>query len=154
MGPGNNITYLFQHVADVIGKQTDQLLQKEVGIGLSQYRILMVLEWNPRVTQNAIALSLGQTEASISRQIKVLEKSGLLATKPDPLNRRKHIATPTPKGAQATEAASTLLRRSTGAEFGALDEASLNGLYDTLHRLHKNICRQGKTGACNHQLGF
>jgi DNA-binding MarR family transcriptional regulator len=154
MGPGNNITYLFQHVAEVIAKQTDLLLQNELGIGLSQYRILMVLEWNPRVTQHAIAQSLGQTEASISRQIKVLEEQGLLATKLDPINKRKHIATPTPKGAQATEAASLLLRRNTGAEFGALDETRLDALYDSLHRLHKSICRPGRQGACNHQLGF
>lgn len=154
MGPGNNIAYLFQHIAEVMAKQTDQLLQQHIGIGLSQYRILMVLEWNPRNTQSAIALSLGQTEASISRQIKLLEKRGLLATKPDPMNRRKHIATPTPKGAQATEAAASLLRRHSGSEFGSLEEQNLVSLNETLHRLHKTACRPGKQGACNHMLGY
>ncbi|HXR49712.1 MAG TPA: MarR family winged helix-turn-helix transcriptional regulator, partial [Verrucomicrobiae bacterium] len=67
MGPTNNLSYLIQHLAAVMGKQSDQLLQEQLGIGYSQYKILMVLEWNPRVQQRTIAESLGQTEASISR---------------------------------------------------------------------------------------
>lgn len=154
MGPSNNFGYLLQHLASVLGKQSDQLLQEQLGIGLSQYRILMVLDWNPRVTQNSIAMSLGQTEASISRQIKILEKRGFLAIKPDPMNKRKHIATPTPIGAQTTEAATALLRRSGSTQFAVLDDQQLVALTSSLQQLHKNVCRPGKAGACNHLLGF
>src|SRR5487761_1124155 len=100
MGPSNNINYLLLHLAAVIGKQSDQVLQEQLGIGLSQYKILLVLEWNPRIQQKSISDSLGQTEASISRQIKLLKKKGLLTTKADPANKRKHVSLPTPKGMQ------------------------------------------------------
>src|SRR3954464_11603246 len=106
MGPTRNLTYLIDHLAAVMGKQAEQALQEQLGIGLSQYRILMVLEWNPRVQQRTIATSLGQTEASVSRQIGLLKNKGLLATKVDLNNRRKHITAPTPLGMQITEAAS------------------------------------------------
>src|ERR1700752_4342498 len=105
MGPTNNLSYLIRHVSAVISKQSDQVLQEQLGIGLSQFKILMVLEWNPRVQQRTIADSLGQTEASISRQVKLLIGKGLLVSRADPRNRRKHITTPTPLGMQITEAA-------------------------------------------------
>src|SRR3954470_24781839 len=116
MGPGNNLTYLIDHLAAVIGKQADQVLHEQLGIGISQYRILMALEWNPRVGQKTLATSLGQTEASISRQIKLLQSKGLLESRIDPNNRRKHITVPTTKGMQITEAAADVMRRSLGPE--------------------------------------
>src|SRR5579871_5971468 len=111
MAPTNNLSYLIQHLAAVMGRQTDQILQEQLGIGLSQYKILMVLEWNPRIQQKAIADSLGQTEASISRQVKLLKTKGLLLSKADPSNKRRHMSVPTPLGMQVTEAAADLLRR-------------------------------------------
>src|ERR1700741_4591375 len=116
MNPVTNLAYLLQHLAAVMGRQSDQVLQEQLGIGLSQFKILMVLEWNPRVQQRAIADSLGQTEASISRQIKLLKEKKLLATKQDPQNRRRHITAPTPLGMQITEAAVAIMRRSFGPE--------------------------------------
>jgi DNA-binding MarR family transcriptional regulator len=154
MGPANNLSYLLNHLAAVMGKQSDQVLQEQLGIGLSQYKILMVLEWNPRVQQKAIADSLGQTEASISRQIKILTEKGLLVSKQDPQNRRKHTTTPTPLGMQLTEAANGILRRSFGHDFTNLGEDQLMKLTASLQQLHKVVCQQGKLGACDHQLGI
>lgn len=154
MGPANNLSYLLHHLAAVIGKQSDQALQEQLGIGLSQFKILMVLEWNPRVQQKAIADSLGQTEASVSRQIKLLKEKGLLVSKADPQNRRKHITTPTTKGMQVTEAANNVLRRDFGQDFASLGDDQLMQLVTGLQRLHRLVCRPGKAGACDHQLGM
>ena len=154
MGPTNNLSYLVQHLSDVMGRQSDQVLQEQLGIGLSQYKILMVLEWNPRVQQRAIADSLGQSEAAISRQIKLLKAKGLLLSKVDPGNRRKHITAPTPLGMQVTEAATNILRRNFGPDFSGLGEDKLLQLITGLQQLHRIVCRPGKLGACDHQLGF
>lgn len=154
MGPTNNLTYLVEHLAAIIGKQSDQVLQEQLGIGLSQYKILMVLEWNPRVQQRSIANSLGQTEASVSRQIKLLTGKGLLIAKQDPGNKRKHITAPTPLGMQITEAANNILRRSFGTEFSALGEDQLMQLIGGLQQLHAIVCKPGKPSACDHPLGL
>jgi DNA-binding MarR family transcriptional regulator len=154
MGPGNNLTYLIDHLAAVLGKQTDQVLKERLSIGISQYRILMALEWNPRVGQKTIATSLGQTEASISRQIRLLQSKGLLESRIDPNNRRKHITVPTTKGMQATEAAADILRRSLGPELNRIGDDQLMQLQSGLSKLHKLVCRPGQTGACDHNLGF
>lgn len=154
MGPTNNLSYLVQHLSSVIGKQSDQVLQEQLGIGLSQYRILMVLEWNPRVQQKVVAENLGQTEASVSRQIKVLTAKGLLVSRPDAKNKRKHITLPTPLGAQITEAATAILRRSLGPDFASMGEDQLLQLVASLQKLHAIVCRPGKLGACDHPLGL
>jgi DNA-binding MarR family transcriptional regulator len=154
MGPTNNLGYLIQHLASVMGRQADQVLQEQLGIGLSQFKILMVLEWNPYVQQSSIAESLGQTEASVSRQIKLLQAKGLLTSRQDPENRRKHITSPTPMGMQITEAASAIMRRSFGPEFSQLGEKQLMQLITGLQDLHRLVCRPGKVGACDHPLGF
>jgi DNA-binding MarR family transcriptional regulator len=154
MGPTSNLSYLIQHLSAVMGKQADQLLQEQLGIGQSQFKILMVLEWNPRVQQKTIAESLGQTEASISRQIKLLQKRGLLEVKPDPQNKRKHITAPTTLGMQMTEAATAIIRRSFGPEFARLGDDQLMQLIQGLHNLHHVVCQPGKLGACDHPLGL
>lgn len=154
MGPTNNLSFLMNHVASVIGKQSDQVLREQLGIGLSQYKILLVLEWNPRVQQRSIADSLGQTEASISRQIKLLKTKGLLQSKIDHTNRRKHLTAPSPLGMQVTEAATNILRRSFGPDFASLGEDHLLQLITNLQKLHRIVCRPGKLGACDHQLGL
>jgi len=154
MGPSRNLSYLLHHVAAVIDKQSDQILQEQLGLGLSQYRILMVLEWNPRLQQKAIADSLGQTEASISRQIKLLKLKGLLVSRTDSNNRRRHITAPTPLGMQITEAATDILRRGFGPEFSNLGGSQLEQLSNNLQRIHSMVCKPGKLGACDHQLGL
>jgi DNA-binding MarR family transcriptional regulator len=154
MGPTNNLGYLVQHLAAVIGRQSDQVLQEQLGIGLSQFKILMVLEWNPQVQQKFIAESLGQTEASVSRQIKLLQKKGLLQSRIDPDNRRKHVTAPTPLGMQITEAATAILRRNFGPDFALMGEKQMMQLLAQLQNLHYAVCRPGKLGACDHPLGF
>ncbi len=154
MGPTNNFNYLVHHLAAVMGKQSDHILRDQLGIGQSQYKLLLVLEWNPRVQQRAIADSLGQSEASISRQIKLLKQRGLLLSKPDPTNRRKHLTTPTPLGMQITEAATAIMRRSFGPEFARLGGDQLLQLIADLQQLHQIVCRRGNIGACDHQLGI
>lgn len=154
MGPTNNLGYLIQHLAAVMGRQSDQVLQEQLGIGLSQFKILMVLEWNPRVQQKAIADSLGQTEASVSRQIKLLKAKKLLVTKQDPQNRRRHITVPTTLGMQLTEAATAIMRRSFGPEFAGIGDDQLMQLITGLQKLHRVVCQPGKLGACDHPLGL
>jgi DNA-binding MarR family transcriptional regulator len=141
-------------MAAVMSKQTDQLLQEQLGIGLSQYRILTALEWNPRVQQKIIANNLGQTEASVSRQVSLLSQKGLLIIKRDATNHRKHIITATPKGMQLTEAANAIIRRSMGPEYASLGEDQLQQLIASLQSLHKIVCKRGKLGACDHSLGL
>jgi DNA-binding MarR family transcriptional regulator len=106
----SSISFMIQGTAALLLKQSDQVLQEQLGIGMSQFRILKIVQANPRMLQRHIADALGQTEASISRQVKLLHDKQLLATHINPKNRREHITSLTPKGFQITEAAQDVLQ--------------------------------------------
>jgi DNA-binding MarR family transcriptional regulator len=152
MRPTNKIGYLLQHVSFVLARQADQALQERLGIGFSQYKILMTLQMNPHVQQKQIAESLGQTEASISRQIKLLHEKGMLTTRINPDNKRVHITTPTTKGLKMTEAARAVFQDVYGPMFDRMSPKTQQQLTEGLESMHDFACQPGKTAACDHPL--
>jgi DNA-binding MarR family transcriptional regulator len=100
---------LLHQLSATFGRESDQILQEQLGIGLSQYKILETLVENSVMQQRYIAVQLGQTEASISRQINLLERKGLIESMRNPVNRREHITTLTARGERLTEAAEKVL---------------------------------------------
>ena len=145
-----NPGYLLQHLAATMGRQNDHLLQDRLGIGFSQFKILMVLVRNPYIQQKDIADWLGQTEASISRQIKLMVKQGLLKTMVPPENRRRHITVPTAKGSRLADSAIQALNDFHGPVFAKLSDRQQQQLLMSLHHLHEGVCQAGKVGACDH----
>lgn len=146
----NNIGYLLQHLATVLAKQSDQLLSERLGIGFSQFKILMVLQVNPHTRQRQIADKLGQTEASISRQIALMHDKHLLQTTINPNNRREHLTTPTTKGLRLLEEALSILNAFHGPMFEAVPEKQREQLLDALALMHTRACQSGRIGACDH----
>lgn len=149
MGPTKNIGYLLQHLAFTLAKQSDQMLQEQLGIGFSQFKILMALQWNPHVQQRQIAESLGQTEASISRQIKLMLEKGLLQSQVSPQSRRERITTPTTKGLKLGDAALEALNNFHRPMFEQLSDHQREQLLQILGTMHEYSCQAGKTSACH-----
>lgn len=144
------VTYLLQHIAAIMGRQTDQVLQERLGIGLSQLRILLLLQHEPGVSQRTLGDRLGQTEASISRQIKLMTEKGYLASAVNPKSRRERLSMLTPKGAKITEAAKDVLANYHEPLSGLLGEKTHKQLSDTLVALHGQVCAVAKPFACDH----
>lgn len=140
---------LLGHLAAILHRQTDQILFERLGIGLSQYRILATLERWPASTQRTLAAMLGQTEASISRQIGLLRAKGLLATKTDPAERRRRLAALTAKGAKFTLAAREALEQFYSPLFANLKGRQQAHLHELLTSLHDNTCTPGQRLACD-----
>jgi DNA-binding MarR family transcriptional regulator len=124
----------------MIGKQSDQVLQEQLGIGLAQFKILRMLQHEPRTTQKEIAHHLGQTEASISRQVKLMLEGGLLQSMRSPKDHREHLTVVTPKGERLTEAAFTALARYHQPTFEALSDKQQEQLIAALETLHGQLC--------------
>lgn len=104
-----NLGYLLHHVAFALDRQSDQVLQERLGIGFSQFKILMAVKWKGAVQQKQIASYLAQTEASVSRQVKLLHDKGLIISRLNPRSRREHLTMLTPKGDQTLERAMRVL---------------------------------------------
>jgi len=149
MEPNNNIGYLLQHLAHAMARQNDQVLQERLGIGYSQFKILMVLDRHPYVQQRQIAEALGQTEASISRQIKLMTDRGLLQSTVSEANRRQHITTLTGKGIRLGEEAMNALNNYHYPMFERLKPKDQEQLMKTMLSMHEYVCQSGKSGACD-----
>ncbi|HSX16964.1 MAG TPA: MarR family winged helix-turn-helix transcriptional regulator [Patescibacteria group bacterium] len=150
MGPIITIGYLLQHTATILMRQSDQVLQERLGIGMSQLRLLMILQINPNVQQRKLAECLGQTEASISRQTKLLCEKGMLASRVNPKSRREHITVLTAKGTKMTEAALEVLQQYHSPMFDLLTEKQQQQLKESLTKFHAYTCVPGKPFACDH----
>lgn len=143
----NELGFLIQHLAFSFGRLNDQVLQERLGLGFSQFKLIAVLERKPHIQQKQIAEALGQTEASISRQIKLLQDKNLLQTVPNPQNRREHITTLTPKGVRFTEEARRVLAQYYEPIFEHLSEKQQLQLTGTLQMLHEEVCKRNVSGA-------
>jgi len=150
MRPVITVGYLLQHTATIIMRQSDQVLQERLGIGMSQFRILFILHGTPNIQQRKLAECLGQTEASISRQIKLLVEKGLLAVRVNPKSRREHITVLTTKGTKMTEAALEVLEQYHTPMYDLLSEKQKQQLLESLGAFHAYTCAQGKPYACDH----
>ncbi len=148
MYPQADTGYLLYHVANALYGQSDQALQEQLGIGLSQLRILSLLAWQTNLTQKELSDLLGQTEASISRQVALLETKQLLQTKTDPDERRRHLVAPTAKGLKVTQAAREALTACHKPIFGSLSEKQQHQFAEILEALHAHICAVGRPRAC------
>ncbi len=154
LGPVGTIGYLLQHTAINLSRQSDQILQERLGIGMSQFRLLMILRYEPNIQQRKLAECLGQTEASISRQIKLLVEKGLLIIRINPKSRREHITVLTARGVKMTEAALEILNQYHEPMCNLLNEKQRQQLTEMLATFHKHVCVEGKPFACDHPFNI
>lgn len=73
------IHWQIHRLAFLLEKQADEALKRQLGIGFAQYKVIEAINQNMLARQNTIATMLDQTEASISRQIRILRKKGLIS---------------------------------------------------------------------------
>ncbi len=149
MEPVQQLGYLLHHLSFVVDRQSDQILQERLGIGFSQFKILMALKWHESVQQKHIADSLGQTEASISRQIKLMHDKGLLESRVSPTNRRQRLTVLTNRGLKLADEAMVTLNRYHEPMFMRLSDKQRVQLAETLSAMHGEVCSDNKPGRCH-----
>jgi MarR family transcriptional regulator, transcriptional regulator for hemolysin len=141
--PKDTIGYLLQHVSFVLGRHSDQVLSEQLGIGIAQYKIMTILQWRSDIRQRDIAKMLGQTEASISRQIKLMQDSGLLEVRINPSNRREHQTMLTYKGSRLARTATEILNRYHRPAFEHMSARQQQVLHELLTSMHQAVCKDG-----------
>lgn len=94
-----------------IQQDLDSLLMKEVGVGLSAYRILSTLDDRVASSQRKIAVELGQTEANVSRQVRHMAEANLVKIAPAKKDKRQRDITLTMKGQKKLALAERLLHK-------------------------------------------
>ena len=133
------IGFYLQRVTNLLLRESDQVLQEQLGIGMSQLKILEIVQSSSRLLQRQIAEALNQTEASVSRQVKLLHRKQLLVTQANPKDHREHITTLTPKGMRILEAALDVLKSFQAPFMSDLSEKQQTELLAMLGRIEQQM---------------
>ena len=107
-------------LAFLLEKRADESLKQQVTIGFAQYKVLEAIGRNSLAKQNMIAELLDQTEASISRQIKILEKKDLIVVATVMGNKRARELSLTEKGEELLQQCEEILDLAQAQVIGAL----------------------------------
>lgn len=144
--------YLLQHIGTILERQFDQALMEQLGIGTSQYRILLALEAHSNISQKHLAANLGQTEASISRQVRLLQARSLISIQVHPRSRRERVANLSPKGQTIITAAKDLFSQVSASLLGGLSDRQQKVFRESLAILHDRSCSPDTPRSCDHEL--
>lgn len=131
----DSLGYTLHQLVFILDRQSDEALHLELGVGFSQFKILMAARHSVGLKQNDIANHLGQTEASVSRQIKLMKQAGLLSVQIDPANRRARSIVLTTKGADLERRCIEVLEHTHATVFGSLSFAEQRLMRELLERL-------------------
>jgi DNA-binding MarR family transcriptional regulator len=137
----NTVGYLLHELAHLIDAESDQVLLERLGIGFAQFKVLIVLEEHDGATQKQIANALNQTEASISRQIKVLKNKALIDVSTSTSNRREHLVFLSERGHQMIDKATNALNAYHAPMFERLSEKQQLQIAETLQLIRNTINR-------------
>lgn len=122
-------------LAFLIEKKSDEVLREQLSIGFAQYKVLEAISHNSLAKQNLIAELLDQTEASISRQIKLLEKKGLIIVSQVMGNKRARELSLTMQGEEIVSQAKQLLDIATSQIVGVLNLQEQNNMQELFLRM-------------------
>lgn len=153
MSPKVAVPYLVQHIGETLDRQLDQVLQEQLGIGMSQYKILSLLVSGAEKGQRMLAKHLGQTEAGVSRQVALLLRFGMVSAHVNPQNKRQNLVTITPKGLKVAEAAKYAADHYLETLWPTMADKQQKQLQDALIVLHAWSCQPSKLTSCDHPQG-
>lgn len=102
LAQSKEITYKIHKAVFLLDKMSDQILQDRLGLGFSQFLVMMTLAGQPKVPQKFVAKSLDQTQAAISRQIDLLVNKKLVSRDRNPDSRREYVLSLTKLGEKKT----------------------------------------------------
>ncbi len=105
------------------------------GLTMWGYITLSHLVRGPAETQQSLAAAIGHDKTRLINVLEELEVEGLIARKPDPLDRRARLVAITPAGQRRHAAAVADIRQMEEQLLGELDRAERETLLAVLPRL-------------------
>lgn len=106
-----SLPYSLHRLAFILQRMSDDILQRDLGVGYAQFKMMMGLKFSPGCEQRYLARHMDQTEAGISRQIRLMQDMKLVDINLDSKDRRRRHLTLTVKGEDTLKKAKQLLER-------------------------------------------
>jgi DNA-binding MarR family transcriptional regulator len=133
--PIRQVVQPFFKAAFLLDRVVDRMLLEERGMRIAQFRILLALKHYDGISQRRIAEYWGIAEASVSRQLKILGRKGLVQEDPNPEKRREHQLRLTAAGEKEIKEAMNAADRKLEDLFAAMDDNTRRALTENLNAM-------------------
>lgn len=137
-----SVGFIVNSTAKAFQKALDVDLRKNVGVSISQWRVVAILVLQPGLTQKEIADKGGIEGATLVPVIDKMEKDGLLKRKPDPKDRRVNRIYLTPKADSLWNSMIECALRIRKVSTKDVPEDQLKITLETLRKISKNLVTQ------------
>lgn len=138
--PLDNTYYLLHHLSFIFDKELDAVLKEQTGIGITQFKVLSVLESWPYSQQRSIAKILGLDESGVSRHVVALVRGGFVQKESHPSDGRQQLIVLSAKGSAILEQAQTIRDSVSRRLLSTLPAAEQKQFHSLLQRLHRRAC--------------
>lgn len=132
--------FLVRQVAARMDRAGDALYREHLGISLSQFLVLSVVDAFPgTLNQQAIAHRLGLTKGTVSRQIELAVAAGRMSVETAPHSRRENILRLTDEGTDLVRKGDAILDESLARDMPAVDPSELAATLRTLGAVNAGL---------------
>ena len=135
----NSVGFVVNNTAKSFQKSLDIELRRNVGVTLSQWRVIGALVLQPGLTQKEIADKMSIEGATLVPVIDRMEKEGLLKRKPDLTDRRVNRIYLTPKADSLWESMTECALKIRKSSTRNIPENDIQITLDTLRKISKNL---------------
>ncbi len=135
----NSIGFVVNNTAKSFQRALDFELRKNVGVTLSQWRVVVTLVMHPGITQKEIADRVGIESATLVPIIDKMENDDLLVRKPDEKDRRVNRIYLTSKSDQLWESMLECALRIRKSSIKDVSDVDLKTTMETLRKISKNL---------------
>jgi DNA-binding MarR family transcriptional regulator len=116
------------------------------GLSAPQFWLLLGIAETPGTTLSGLAERLRVDVPTASRIVSSLSRRGLVRSKTDPRNRRRHSLAPTPRGRALAGRLAPVARELRARMVRGLTAAEQQSLKASLNRVIENLDRMGRGG--------
>ncbi len=138
----NSVGFVVNSTAKSFQKALDLELRKNVGVTLSQWKVVGILVFQPGLTQKEIADKVGIEGATLVPVIDKMEKDGLLRRKPDQNDRRVNRIYLTSKSDGLWESMVECALQIRKFSTKDIPESDIKITLETLRKISKNLALQ------------
>lgn len=132
--------FAVRKINSVMDRAGDKLFRDELGIGLSLFLVLSVVDARPgQFNQQTVADSLGLTKGTVSRQIEIGVAAGLLVTAVSPTSRRDNVVNLTAAGSDLVRRGDELMAAEQRRAFAAAEGAQLTAAVAVMQQLIRTM---------------
>jgi DNA-binding MarR family transcriptional regulator len=121
--------------ANLVEKEVERKLLRDVGLSYSQCMILDFINNHPEISQRDVAVERHITPAAVSRHLEVLEELGFIKRKDREENKREHILIITNQGQSVATNAEKLLEQSMNSLIEDISRDELEDIDEIFNRL-------------------